>query len=52
MNEDQVWKLENCGDQTWINENHVWDPKDLEQLNLDEWKIKFDNQKTVKAKLR
>ena len=34
-----------------MNEDHVWKQEDHEELNLDEWKIKFINQKIVKTKL-
>ena len=37
--------------QTWMNEDQIWEKKDWEQSNLDEWKIIFDNQKIVKPKL-
>ena len=37
--------------QTWMNDDQVWKLDDCEESNLDEWKIKFDNQNIVKIKL-
>ena len=34
-----------------MNEDQVWESVDLEGSNLDESKIKFDNQKIMKVKL-
>ena len=51
MNENQVWKLEDCEDQALMNENQVWKQEDWEEPNLDEWNINFDVQKIVKARL-
>ena len=51
MNENQLLKLEDYENQIWMNENQVWEPKNWEESNLDEWKIKIDNQKIVNAKL-
>ena len=33
-----------------MSKDQVWKQKDWEELNLDEWKIKFDIQKIMKAK--
>ena len=43
MNDDQVWKLDDCEKSSLDEWKLSLEKKDWVESNMDEWKIKFNN---------
>ena len=46
------WRSSLESTRLWMSnlDDQVWESEDWEESNLDEWNIKFDNQKIIKTK--